>query len=44
MITKIKSSDWKNIKIKETNEMKTGQGDISWVYEFLGWGRNAKRT
>jgi len=44
MKTKTKSDDWANIKIKETNEMKTGQGDISWIYKFLGWDRNVKRA
>ena len=44
MKTKTKSDDWVNISIKETNEMKTGKGDINWIYKFLGWDRNAKRA
>ena len=44
MMTKTKSNDWANIKIKETNKMKTGQGDISWIFKFLGWDRNTKRA
>ena len=43
-MTKTKSKDWANINIKETNEMRTGKGDVSWIYEFLGWDKNAKRA
>lgn len=43
MITKTKSNEWVNIKIEDTNKMDYGEKDISWIYEFLGWSKNAKK-
>lgn len=42
--TKTESTEWGGIIGKEFNEMKTGSNDISWIYEFLGWKKHARRT
>ena len=42
MISKTRSKDWTNIQIEETNTLNFGEDDISWVYKFLGWKKNAK--
>ncbi len=42
--TKTESKEWIEFIGKETNDMKTGSDDISWIYEFLGWEKHARRA
>lgn len=42
--TKTESKDWGIFIGKEANEMKTGNDDVNWIYEFLGWKKHARRT
>ena len=44
MITKTKSNDWVDDLFKNTDELNSGSDDISWIFDFLGWGKYAKRT
>ena len=44
MKTTTESEDWANLLFTETNELKSGDTDINWIYEFLGWKKHGKTT
>ena len=44
MITKTKSENWIDALFQGTDELSSGDSDINWVFEFLGWGKYGKRT
>ncbi|MBI2656523.1 hypothetical protein HYX03_02185 [Candidatus Woesearchaeota archaeon] len=43
MITKTKSKDWVDALFQNVDELKSGDDDISWIFEFLGWSKYGKR-
>ncbi len=44
MITKTKSKDWIDALLQNTDELKSGDSNINWIFEFLGWSEYAERT
>jgi len=38
------SKDWGKIKIDKTVKFFTGKGDISWIYDLLGWKKHERRA
>ena len=44
MITRTKSDNWADELFQNVDKLKSGDKDISWIFEFLGWGKYGKRT
>lgn len=44
MITTTKAKDWIDILFQNTDELKSGDDNTTWIFEFLGWCKHGKRV